>query len=292
MKRHVSPTLLTSPQHLGRLVKAAFPDRDRFIVKVNWSSYSPGAFTDAYTLDWVLPALEGETLVVEGHTPGRIRGKPPPGQASENIDFYRTEDRAFRAREGLDSAIERHGARHVNTSEEIWSGRTVPEEEVRRRVDERFGALHHPEIYGYLPSLLDHDRHRTVLVDLTRIKTSSDGTEWSLLLKNLFGLLPDILRLKYHPPLPAAILDVARVYLASFPVLGLAEALKHLVIYDHEGQHSAGWGRYNLEPGGGFAMAGTDLLQLELAVAGVYSLPIEERTLIRMARQVWGQRDG
>lgn len=291
MRGQLDTCLISSLQHLGWVVKTHFPQAERFLLKVNWSTVGPGSFTDAQVLGRVLSVLPGEKLVLEGHSFGRRYQEPPSG-GSANLEFFREQDRLFRAREGIDSVLASHGARYVNVSEEIWEGRTVPADEVRERVHGKYGPLHHSEIYGYLPEILDQQRDRTLFLNLAKIKTSVSGREWSLVLKNMFGLLPDVLRLKYHPTLPLAILDITRVYLSSFPVLGLAESLYALTVYDSQGEHSAGWSRYSVKKGGGFMMAGTDLVDLEMAVAGVYSLPIFDRTLLRKARQLLGDEKG
>ncbi len=284
------PVILRESSDLRRLVQTLYPWASRFVIKVNWSSWSPGAFTDPTALDWVLGALAGEKLVVEGHSFGRRRLPPPEGSA-EHRDWFRSQEREFLVATGIEDTLSKHGARYVNVSEEIWGGRVVPPCEVEALVSVQFGSPTFTEVLGFLPRVLCKDRERTLFIDLARIKSSRDGKQWSLLLKNLFGLIPDIQRDRYHPRLPEAIMDIARVYLAAFPVLGICESLEHRVVYGSGGQYSAGWSRYDLEDGQGYVAAGSGLLELELKVAEHLGLCLEQRALIKLAGQVFGDRN-
>ncbi len=281
----VACQVVSSTQELAGLVREWFPAVERCLVKVNWSSYSPGAYTDSAVLDWVLPALPGQVVVIEGHSYGRCRGTPP-GSGPADRDWFRQQELEFLRDTGLSEALNRHGAMYVNVSEEIWAGRTVDPARIRSLVQASFGPLAWEVFYGYMPEVLFAERGSTLLLDLARIKTSRDGREWSLVLKNLFGLIPDILRHDYHPQMPRAICDIARLYLSAFPVLGVAEGLGSLVVYSAQGRHSAGWSRYDLESGDGLVVVGSNLLELELDVAARLGLELGGRTLVRTAREL------
>ena len=89
----------------------------------------------------------------------------------------------------------------------------------------------HQEFYQVVPLKLFELKGKT-LIDLARVKMSSPTCrDFSLTMKNLFGLLPQPSRYKYHDNLPESIVDINKVYRALFNVLGLCEGVKQAVIF-------------------------------------------------------------
>jgi len=69
-------------------------------------------------------------------------------------------------------------------------------------------------------------------------------------MKNVFGLIPDPLRSRWHGPndewLGRSIVDVNKVYAALFRVYGICEALHYATLSDPEGDVKVPWGSYSV----------------------------------------------
>jgi len=167
------------------------------IVKPNWFSNDPGNYTEARVLDLVLEVLPRPAIVVEAYTGPRDYGgrddiPPDVAGAKAHRAWIAAQDRRWLATSGMDTAFMRHDAEYVNVTEAVWDGRVAPAGEVQAIVEERFGPAPFPELYHYVPQRL-FDLRGSVLLSLARIKGA-----FSLSSKNLFGLIPDPLRLRWH----------------------------------------------------------------------------------------------
>jgi hypothetical protein len=287
---HLSPD---DPAPLGAALRAAGADGGRsYLVKVNWYGPDPGGFTDARTLDFVLSALPGPAVLLESHSVGRndsSRHDITAENAWENREWIRSQHEQFLDRTGLRAVMARHGARFVNVTEAVWAGLTAPSEAVQAAVEARFGPLQFPELYGCVP-LEAWELRGAPLVSLARVKVPAPSSDqWSLSLKNLFGLIPDVCRLHYHPRLAQAIVDINKVWRALFPTVGLCEAIFHTLIYAEPGEYRTAWGGYVLKQNEGLAWAGRDPVALDLTVARHYGAELAHRTLYRLAAPVFSR---
>jgi uncharacterized protein (DUF362 family) len=95
----------------------------------------------------------------------------------------------------------------------------------------------------------------------------------SLSLKNMFGLIPDPLRVWWHGPdnsrLDQSIVDITKLYASYFSLYGVNEAVKTLVAADPEGEVKVPWGRYSVKPGHGLVTHGPNLLELDAVTCGL-----------------------
>jgi hypothetical protein len=132
-------------------------------------------------------------------------------------------------------------------------------------VEKRFGPVPFPELYQYVPHRLFELRGNTFL-SLARIKGA-----FSLSCKNLFGLIPDPLRIRWHGDddsrLGASIVSMNLIYGALFRVMGLCEAIYQAVRYHDAGAIQVPWGRYDVFEEPGVAVWGTHLPSLDAYVA-------------------------
>lgn len=237
------------------------------IVKPNWFSLHPGNYTEASVLDQVLAALPGRAVVVESYTGMRNDGsrRITARNGRSHWQWLREQDGWFLATTGIGEVLARHGAEYVNVTEEVWSGRAAPAAEVAARVEARYGAIDQPELYGVVPQRL-FALAGSPMLSLGRFKPP-----WSLSLKNLFGLIPDPMRDRWHGPrdrdLARSIVNIATVYHALFCMVGLVETLAPFPAYHPGGQYHTPWGDYDLRPAAGVVFAGRSLPAVDAAAA-------------------------
>lgn len=240
---------------------------ERIIVKPNWFSLHPGNYTEAGILDQVLAALPGRAVMVESYTGMRNDGsrKITSKNCRGHWEWLREQDEWFLAATGIREVFARHGVEYVNVTEEVWSGRAAPAAEVAARVEARYGPLDQPELYGVVPQRL-FALAGCPLLSLGRFKPP-----WSLSLKNLFGLIPDPMRDRWHGPrdrdLGRSIINIGTVYHALFGVVGLVETLAPFAAYHSGGRYHTPWGDYDLRPAAGVVFCGESLPAVDAAAA-------------------------
>ncbi len=255
---------------LRRLFVEVGLDGERIVVKPNWFSLHPGNYTDARILDLTLAALPGHAVVVEAYTGMRHDGslRITARNGRRHWDRLRQQDAWFLATTGIGDVLARHGAEYVNVTEAVWSGQVAPAVDVAARVEARYGAIDQPELYGYVPQRL-FDLAGCMLLSLARFKPP-----WSLSLKNLFGLIPDPFRDRWHGAgdrdLGRSIVNIATVYHALFPAVGLVETLAPFALYGAGGQYHTPWGDYDLRPAAGIVFCGRSLPAVDAAAARAF----------------------
>jgi len=266
-----------------------------FLVKPAWFSPHRANFTGARELDLVLGALPpGRRIVVEGHSGGRNYGgrEITPDNADENREWIREQDRLFLERTGIARVLERHRAEYLNVTEEVWAGRVAPAEEIRDAVERAFGRgaqetpVHDESLFGVVPQRL-FELRGSVLVSLAKLKTGS----WSL--KNLFGLIPDPMRLRWHGErgelLGRSVTDIASIYRALFRVVGLVEGVYESAVYREGGRHRIVWGRYDVVEELGLVLGGWDLVTLDSCCAELFGEDARGRSFLRIGEAVFGE---
>jgi len=195
-----------------------------FLVKPNWSNAN--TYTSARTLDLLFSSLDGDKTVVEGYTAWRNElntGPEPqdfitPRNAKKKWKWIREQDEWFLRHSGIRKVLRKHGVEYVNVTEEVWSGRVVAKEEIKRVVETNFGSVKNQEMYGFVPEKVYNLKGRA-LVSLNMSRRTREMM--SLSTKNLFGLIPDPARYgKWHGEndslLPQSIADINKVYRSLF----------------------------------------------------------------------------
>jgi len=211
-------------QGFKRFVEELSVRGEGFLIKPNWSNAH--AYTSARTLDLLFTFLDGDKTVVEGYTAWRNElnaGPEPrdfitPRNAKKKWKWIREQDEWFLRHSGISEVLKRHGVEYVNITEEVWSGRAVAKEEIKRLTEANFGSVRTEEMYGFVPEKVYSLRgHALISLNLSR------GTREmaSLSTKNLFGLIPDPARYgKWHGPndslLPQSIVDINKIYRSLF----------------------------------------------------------------------------
>jgi sirohydrochlorin ferrochelatase len=256
------------PGPLGEILTRVLPSAERYLVKVTWHGYAPGTFTSPAALDLLLGALPGKAVLLEGHTSSRNLGGADwdwETDAARHRAWIRQQDAEFLRRTGLAEVIARHGAQYLNVTEAWWDGACAPEEQVRSALGDV--ALHHPELAGFVPSLL-MDLRGLPLLSVARFKGPT-----RLGISNLFGLIPHPLRAAWHGPnityFASVCCDLARLYGCLFPLFGFVEAFESAVRWDRKGLYRSRWGNYDLVLTDGLftfseGLVGADLLASRL----------------------------
>jgi len=190
-----------------------------FLIKPNWSNAN--TYTSARTLDLLFTSLKGDKTLVEGYTAWRNQlnsGPEPrefitPRNARKKWKWIKEQDEWFLRHSGIGKVLEEHGVEYVNVTEEVWSGRAVAKEEIKKAVETNFGSVRNEEMYSFVPEKV----YRLKGCALISLNLSRGTREMaSLSTKNLFGLIPDPARYgKWHGPndslLPQSIVDINEI---------------------------------------------------------------------------------
>lgn len=284
---------ITTPDEFASFIADFIPEDDYYIIKPNWFDARPGSFTDAETLDIVLSSLKGKKIVVEGHSHSRndLSIKITPENMDAKRDWIREHEKLYFEKLGIRQVLEKHDAEYLNVTEEWWAGRTVPAETIQGIVESKFTPVNHREFYGFIPEKLFALKGKT-LIDLAKVKMSSPSCrDFSLTMKNLFGLLPQPSRMKYHDNLPQSIVDINKVYRALFNVVGLCEGIKQAVIFWESGQYSTPWSRFDVIDNLGIAVCGKELVDVDVFLGRMFNEDLTKRTLVNLAQEAFGNVD-
>ncbi len=273
------------------------PRSDTYIVKPNWYSPHIANFTDASALDLLLGALPGRAIVVEGYSWDRHDGSMSFSvggtrvnwpwivrhpdfswiREGENLETLRRWDRWFLESNGFTKVLKSHGAEYLNVTEEIWDGRIIDPTDVNTRVEARFSPAMRNEIYSFMPTRLA-ELEGAPLVSLGRVK-GYGGSYPSLTTKNIFGLIPDPLRVRWHgrrdADLSRSIVDIVKVYASYFPLYGVCEAITSFTVSDPNGEVRVPWGNYHVNPCDGFVAVGLNLIELDAVLCGLINIDPE-----------------
>jgi len=171
--------------------------------------------------------------------------------------------------------LEKHGVEYLNITEENWAGRTVDAEEIRAQVESRYEPVMRDELYGVIPEKLYELRHGDLL-SLSKVKLWQDDIGVSLTLKNLFGMIPNPSRMRYHGK------DHVDLHVN---IKGVVEAMKTASVHD------ADEGKTCIIPDPRFVAVSKHPLGLDAACALMMGIePSKNRYLSRAAEILgnWG----
>ncbi|HEY3315562.1 MAG TPA: DUF362 domain-containing protein [Bacillota bacterium] len=284
---------IEGPEDLRALLVEVGGLGDFFIVKPNWFDPRPGSYTDPYVLDLVLTALPGKKLVIEGHSHSRndLSQRITPENMDDQREWIRRQEQLYLDRTGLAEVLSRHAVEYLNITEEYWAGRVAAASTVRDLVESRYGPLTHQEFYGYVPKRL-FDLRGATLIDLARMKISSPTSrDYSLTMKNLFGLIPHVSRYSYHDSLSESIIDINLVYRTLFDVVGVGEGIRQAVFFWDKGRFVTPWSRFDVVKDLGMAVAGRDLAAVDTVVGMMFGQNLTMRTAIKLAEEKFGELD-
>ncbi|MBI1356384.1 MAG: hypothetical protein GC160_18740 [Acidobacteria bacterium] len=237
---------------LRALLPEELLDAPLVFVKPTWHGYAAGTYTDPAALDALLTALPGKVVLLEGHTSSR-HAAPDAGfdwetEARAHRAWIAAQEQEYLRKTGLTDVLVQHKAQYVNVTEAYWDA------------DE-------PDAESFIPPIV-REHVGAPLLSCARFKGPT-----RLSLSNLFGLLPDPLRSRWHGPnityFARVCCGVARRWDAVTPLYGLVEGLSAAVKWDRRGLYRSRWGNYDLIPQPGVAtlsrgVAGADVLAARL----------------------------
>ena len=254
------------------------------IVKPNWGTSV--CFTEAEIIDWTLEAIDGDAIVVESYGWARTEEALRTGRlGSKKRGYLRGSDEWFLRHSGVDKVLEKHGVEYLNITEENWAGRTVDAEEIRTQVESKHEPVMRDELYGVIPEKLYELRHRDLL-SLSKAKLWQDDIGVSLTIKNLFGMIPNPSRMRYHGKghvdLHINIIDIFKIYDSIFNIKGVVEAIKTASIHDAEARKT------RIIPNPRFVAGPEHPLELDAACALIMGIEPSKNMYLTRAAEILG----
>lgn len=254
------------------------------IIKPNWGTSV--CFTEAEIIDWTLEAIDGEAVVVESYGWARTEESLRTGKlGSKKRGNLRESDEWFLNYSGIDKVLEKHGVEYINITEENWAGRTVDSEVIRGHVRSKHDPVMRDELYGVIPEKLYEMRHGDLL-SLSKVKLWEDLIEVSFTIKNLFGMIPNPSRMKYHgkghKDLHINIVDIYKIYDSLFTIKGVVEALKTASL------HEVKTGKTCIYIDPEFVAVSDNPLELDAACALMMGKSSKENTYLKRAAETFG----
>ena len=251
---------------MSRLLERVLPSSkpERVLVKVTWHGYATGTYTDPAALDLLLGALPARAIVVEGHTSSRNLedgGFDWETEARHHRAWIRQQDAEYLRRTGVGDVLARHRAEYVNITEASWDGAcnkdNVPEVLLQ---------------YTGCP-----------MISFAKFKGPT-----RLAISNLFGLIPDPLRSAWHGPnityFARVCCDLAKLYGALFPLVGINEALYSAVRWNRKGLYRSRWGNYDLISNAGYVTASGNLLTADILASRLQGQDVNRSAFFDVAR--------
>jgi uncharacterized protein (DUF362 family) len=257
------------------------------IIKPNWG-FSV-CYTEATILDWVLTAVDGDTLVVESYGWARTReALETGGWGSFEPEDLRESDRWFMEYSGLGEVLEKHGVEFLNITEENWAHRTADPELIRGEVGEKHAPLERDDFLGFVPERL-YEMRGCDLLSLAKVRLLEAPMHVSLAVKNFFGMIPGPGRGAYHGEkhsrLSRSIVDIYKVYDSLFNVKGVVEAVLTASLRDTETM------KWENRKDPGFFAASRDLVELDALVTALLGRDPSTVDYLRLASDEFGVWD-
>jgi len=303
-------------------------ESETIIIKPNWVSSEPAAFTDSETLRTMLEALDSNIVVTESLNILRSLKFPLEEGMSftvgdkevnwkwllrgdgwnwliENPDWdwfkrgghwdqIKKEDKAFLDEHGFTDLFKEFDISYINVTDEVWSGRIADPIEVKRSVETRFKLVQTDKLYSLVPKKL-YDLRGSTFISFAKLKNYATYT-----MKNLFGMIPDPARPWWHGPknsrIATSIVDINKVYHSLFNVYGICEALNTTAVPHPEGKYELliPPAKYNIIEGLGVVAFGRDLVSLDAILCNLADRPLLQRTIDRtidLAEEEFGAYD-
>jgi uncharacterized protein (DUF362 family) len=286
---------LNNPNEISQLLDDPWFKNQTIIIKPNWVSTDPGAFTDADTLRVLLEVLDSHVIVTESYCLARsmnilnqglgftVEGKEVNWKwllkgdgwkwlienpdwnwfkSGEHWNQIIREDKAFLDKNGFTDLFNEFNVTYINVTEEVWNGRIANPNEIKRIVESKYKPVQNEKLYSMVPAQLFNLRNST-FISFAKMKMYASFT-----IKNLFGMIPDPLRPYWHGPknntIAQSIIDINKIYHSLFNVFGICEAVFALPIIHPEGKYEGIYsGRYNICEGTGFVAFGKNLAALD-----------------------------
>jgi hypothetical protein len=242
-------------------------DAETVFAKVTWHGYATGTYTDPVALDALLTAIPGKVVLLEGHTSSRnTAGRVDwdwETDARQHRAWIRTEENDYLERTGLAEVIRCHHATYLNVTEEYWDGRCS--EVATANSESEFS-----ELARFVPQVII-ENSGAPLISFARFKGPT-----RLSLANLFGLIPEPLRARWHGPnityLARVCCELSKVYGSVLDLYGVVESINAAVRWDRRGLYRSRWGNYDLISSPGLATMSRGVVAADLQAARLQGL--------------------
>jgi sirohydrochlorin ferrochelatase len=257
---------VTDCGRMSRVLEQVLPagNPERVLVKVTWHGYATGTYTDPAALDLLLRALPARAIILEGHTSSRNLEEAAfnwETEAREHRAWIRQQEAEYLRRTGLAEVMKKHDAQYVNVTEAYWDG-TCNNDNV-------------PEVllpYAGCP-----------MISFAKFKGPT-----RLAISNLFGLIPDPLRSAWHGPnityFARVCCDIAKLYGALFPLIGINEALFSAVRWNRKGLYRSRWGNYDLISNAGYVAASRNLATADILASRLQGQDVNRSAFFDVVR--------
>jgi hypothetical protein len=264
-------------ERMSKVLEQALPagKPERVLVKVTWHGYAAGTYTDPAALDLLLGALPARAIILEGHTSRRNLeegGFNWETEARDHRAWIRQQDAEYLRRTGLADVLAKHSAQYVNVTEAYW--------------DEACEKPAQTGVPSYIPQVL-LPYAGCPMISFAKFKGPT-----RLAISNLFGLIPDPLRSAWHGPnityFARVCCDLAKLYGALFPLIGINEALYSAVRWNRKGLYRSRWGNYDLISNAGYVAASSNLLTADILASRLQSQDVNHSAFFDVVRAELG----
>ncbi|MHA2183310.1 MAG: hypothetical protein ACXAAH_17975, partial [Promethearchaeota archaeon] len=148
----------------------------------------------------------------------------------QNLKNVRESEKDFLIRNGIHSLLRELDIKYINVTEEVLEQRIVDPDLVCKKVIAQYDPIVKTELYSFIPEKLYKLREGT-FIDLAKFKIF-----FSMCVKNIFGMIPEYVgygsRFNYHGKddrnLTNNIIDINKIYLTLFNVVGIVEGINTL----------------------------------------------------------------
>jgi hypothetical protein len=251
---------------LERVLPRAKPER--VLVKVTWHGYATGTYTDPAALDLLLGALPAPAIILEGHTSRRNLEEASFNWETEARDhraWIKQQDADYLRRTGLADVLAKCHAEYLNITEAYWDGACNKD--------------NIPQVllpYAGCP-----------MISFAKFKGPT-----RLAISNLFGLIPDPLRSAWHGPnityFARVCCQLAQLYGALFPLIGINEALYSAVRWNRTGLYRSRWGNYDLISNAGYVTASSNLVTADILASRLAGQDVNRSAFFDVVRAELG----
>jgi hypothetical protein len=251
------------------------------LIKPNWVGAFPGGYTDSKIIDLILSSLKGKKVIfIESYSFWRTDKKRENGEdyfsskeatletGKIHWEFFKKMDEWFLDKTGITEVLQKHNAKYISITNEIWKGNVMDPKVISSLVEERFSPVSDKDLYKIVPKFL-YNLKGAPLISLAKAKADSVyGLSASI--KNIFGLVPDPNRYeKYHGGDPekllaGSIIDTHKIYQSLFDVKFLVESVYEYSYMDWSVEKS------NRKEGNGRVIAGESGYEVDIEAEKIY----------------------
>lgn len=211
---------VSNAQDLGQFLDELGIEGSIFVVKPSW--HNAETFTSVATLDALLSNLRGRVKVIDGYNLNRneqnLKLNVRPSNVKSKWRWLKEQENWFLEFSGINQVLTKNKVDYINITEEIWLAQLLEPEEVKDRVDAKYGVLVSEEMYSFVPKKVFMLRD-SPLISLNTVDKIEGRTVFST--ENLFSLIPNPARYerytgKSKARLTQSIIDINKIYRSIF----------------------------------------------------------------------------